>query len=207
MSTSTPSKSSQTQGPAWRVALFFPEQGGWTEADYLDLQGGPLVEYDNGCVEILDMPTKEHQRIVQFLFVLLQNYVHAHQCGEAFIAPLPVRLWARKYREPDVIFIDSTRSETDSYPDGADLVMEVVSAGNENRRRDLHVKLQEYAQAGIAEYWIIDAEDQTIIVNRLTDGQYSETRHGIDSIATSHRLLGLSVAVAEVIAAADGPRC
>lgn len=204
MSTSTPWKSSQPQGPAWRVALFFPEQGGWTEADYLSLQGGPLVEYDSGCVEILDMPTKEHQRIVQFLFVLLHNYVNAHQCGEAFVAPLPVRLWARKYREPDVIFIDSTRSETDGYPDGADLVMEVVSEGNENRRRDLHVKLQEYAQAGIAEYWIIDTEDQAIIVNRLTNGQYSETKHGIESIATSHRLPGLSVAVADAIAAANG---
>lgn len=207
MSTSTPSKSSQTEGPAWRIALFFPEQGGWTEADYLDLQGGPLVEYDGGCVEILDMPTKQHQRIVQFLFVLLQNYVNARRCGEAFIAPLPVRLWPRKYREPDVIFIDSTRSETEGYPDGADLVMEVVSEGHENRRRDLHVKLKEYAQAGIAEYWIIDVEDQAVIVNRLTSGQYIATRHSIDSIATSHRLPGLSVAVAKVIAAADGPRC
>ena len=59
--------------PAWRIALFYPKQGGWTEADYLALEGGPLVEFDSGCVEVLDMPTKEHQRIVQLLLILLQQ--------------------------------------------------------------------------------------------------------------------------------------
>jgi hypothetical protein len=48
--------------PAWRIALFYPEQGGWTETDYLNLDGGPLVEFENGFVEVLDLPTKEHQR-------------------------------------------------------------------------------------------------------------------------------------------------
>ena len=38
--------------PTWRVALFSPQQGGWTEAGDLALAGGPLVEYDDGCIEI-----------------------------------------------------------------------------------------------------------------------------------------------------------
>jgi len=33
--------------PAWRIALFFPQQGGWTESDHLNLDGGPLVEFDS----------------------------------------------------------------------------------------------------------------------------------------------------------------
>ena len=34
--------------PAWRIALFYPEQGEWTESDYLNLDGGPLVELESG---------------------------------------------------------------------------------------------------------------------------------------------------------------
>ena len=70
--------------PAWRIALFYPQQGGWSEADYLNLDGGPLVEFENGFVEVLDLPTKEHQRIVQFLFVLLRAFVSANSRGEVF---------------------------------------------------------------------------------------------------------------------------
>ena len=43
--------------PAWRVALFYPAQGSWSESDYLELSDGPLVEFDNGHIEVLDMPT------------------------------------------------------------------------------------------------------------------------------------------------------
>ncbi len=63
-----------------------------SEADYLNLDGGLLVEFENGFVEVLDSPTKEHQRIVQFLFVLLRAFVSANGRGEVFVAPLPVRL-------------------------------------------------------------------------------------------------------------------
>jgi len=206
MPTPAQSSSSNTQGPAWRVALFFPEQGGWTENDYLGLQGGPLVEYDQGCVEILDMPTKEHQRIVQFLFLLLQNYVSAHRCGETFIAPLPVRLWTGKYREPDVVFINSNRGETNGYPDGADLVMEVISEGNESRRRDLQIKPQEYAQAGVTEYWIIDPQQRRVIVNELSNQLYRSTTYELDSTAISQRLPGFNVPVSKLFQAADGPQ-
>ena len=59
---------------------------------------------------------------------------------------------------------------TDEYWEGADLVMEVVSSGDEDRRRDLNTKREEYAQARIAEYWIIDPHLEQITVLTL-DGQ------------------------------------
>ena len=48
--------------PTWRIALFYPQQGGWTEADYFELQGGPLVEYDDGCVEVLEIKPIEYAK-------------------------------------------------------------------------------------------------------------------------------------------------
>ena len=191
--------------PAWRIALFYPEQGGWTEADYFGLDGGPLVEFDEGSVEVLDMPTKEHQRIVQFLFVLMAQWVSEHHLGEVFIAPLPVRLWPRKFREPDVVFVANGRSETDGYPNGADLVVEVVSPGQENRRRDIEIKSVEYAQACIAEYWLVDPENRSMTIHRLSDNQYDKVTHNDASTVESVLIPGFKVSVAAILAAAAGP--
>ena len=72
------------------------------------------------------------------------------------------------YREPDVIFLAADRPErrAGEYPDGAALVMEVISPAREDRCRDEVVKRAEYPTAGIAEYWIIDP-DRAITVLRL----------------------------------------
>lgn len=191
--------------PAWRIALFYPEQGGWAETDYLSLEGGPLVEFENGFVEVLDLPTKEHQRIVQFLFVLLRTYVLGKKCGEVFVAPLPVRLSPGKFREPDIVFVDADRGEYKGVPDGADLVVEVISGGPDGRRRDTQTKVVEYAAAGISEYWIVDSEHETITINHLVKNSYDSVmllRRG--DLARSQRLPGFEVAVDEVLNSAAG---
>jgi Uma2 family endonuclease len=56
--------------PAWEVALLLPAQGEWSEDDYLWLTDHTrcLVELTDGRVEVLPMPTDEHQRIVLFLY-------------------------------------------------------------------------------------------------------------------------------------------
>lgn len=188
------------------MGVLFPPQGSWTEADYLELDSGKLVEFSNGCVEVLDTPTKEHQRIVRFLFGLLSEFVSAADLGEVFFAPLPVRLWPDKFREPDLVFVRHDRGDYRSYPEGADLVVEVVSEGEANRRRDLEIKPDEYCRAGIREYWIVDPQTSTITV-LAGDGQtYQERRvYRSGEMALSHSLEGLAVPVEEVLAAAGGP--
>ena len=48
-----------------------------------------------------------------------------------------------------------------------DIVIEIVSAGAENRRRDFLVKRQLYGKYGIEEYWIIDTENRYVLIHRL----------------------------------------
>jgi Uma2 family endonuclease len=79
----------------------------------------------------------------------------------------------------------------------------VVSEGEENRERDLEIKRREYAKAGIAEYWIVDPQEQRITVLVL-DGQTYRV-HGVfapGDQATSVLLPGFAVAVDAVFAAA-----
>lgn len=184
--------------PAWRVALLFPPQGSWTEQDYLALDAGNLVEYDEGCIEVLDMPTKAHQRLVRGLFVLLNSYVSQRSLGEVFFAPLPVRLWNKKFREPDIVFVSQNRTDYQGYPNGADLVIEVVSESPADRKRDLIVKLDEYCQAGISEYWIVDPAQSTIIVNTLQAAKYVPSMYLLGQTARSVLLDGFLVELAAV---------
>lgn len=189
--------------PTWEVALLFPRQGEWTEAAYLALDTNRLVELSDGCLEFLPMPLPFHQLIVEFLFTLLKAFVAAHASGQVFFAPLPVRLGSGKFREPDIIYLRPGRlSSPHAPPQGADLVMEIVSEGSENRKRDLETKRQEYAQAGIAEYWIIDPQEQRITVLTLDGPTYRVHGEFIPGQqATSVLLPGFTVAVAEVFAA------
>jgi Uma2 family endonuclease len=196
-----PLNRSEFAEPAWEIARLFPAQGLWSETDYLDLNTNRLVEYSQGRVEVLAMPTDEHQTIVAYLFTLLSSVAQALG-SKALFAPLRLRLKSGKFREPDLVMLfkaDDERRHND-YWDGADLVMEVVSPDDPDR--DWVVKRQEYAQAGIAEYWIIDPRDETVTVFKLEHGAYVEHgRFERGATATSALLADLKVDVAAVFEA------
>jgi Uma2 family endonuclease len=193
--------------PTWEVALAYPRQGEWTEAEYLELAETRFVELSDGCLEFLPMPVPFHQLIVKFLFQLLDMFVVARSAGTVLFAPLPVHLWEGKFREPDIVFLCPGRlTDPKRPPEGADLVIEVVSPDPDSRQRDLETKRTEYAQAGIREYWIVDPEERTVLVLTLAGTSYQEHgRFGGGATATSVLLPGFAVAVAAVFAAGQGP--
>ena len=153
--------------PAWDVSRIFPPQGQWNEEDYLNLPGNRLVELDQGRIEVLEIPSELHQSLVMFLYEVLVTYVRDHQLGKVLVAPLPVKLWDGKMREPDVMFMhrEHYAQRHENYWRGADLVMEVVSPNDRNR--DKIFKRQEYARAGIPEYWLVDPSERTVTVLHL----------------------------------------
>lgn len=202
-----PSKARRRRGrPAWEIALLFPEQGQWTEEDYLALDTNQLVELVDGCIEVLPVPPPLHQRLVRFLFRLLDAFVRAHAKGEVFFAPLPVQLWPKQMREPDVVYVRPGRiTDPRRPPEGADLVMEVVSEGEENRERDLVTKRAEYAKAKIGEYWVVDPEEKTVRVLRLSGKRYRvHGTFGPGDQAASALLPGFSVDVSALLTAGEG---
>jgi Uma2 family endonuclease len=197
---SSPTRTARRPQPTWEVAHLFPAQGDWTEEEYLALDTNHLVELSNGVLEVLPMPTTSHQLVVGFLYRLLLDFTAIAGLGMVVMAPLPIRLWRGKIREPDVLFSLQEHSEQirEEFWSGADLVMEVVSGSGEDRRRDLVEKRREYARAGIAEYWIVDPREENITVLRLSAKRYIV--HGIfgkGEMASSHLLTGFTVDVTE----------
>ena len=172
--------------PAWQVALLYPPQGSWTEQDYWELEGCRLIDFADGQVEVHEVPTREHQRMVLFLYRFFFAFIQGRYQGEVLTAPLPVHLWNDKYRGPDVVVVSSVRAEYCGYPDGADLVIEVVSDDRTSRRRDLEIKPNEYAKAAVPEYWIVDPQDQTIRVGRLAGDHHARpVNPGVASVPTT----------------------
>jgi len=174
-----------------------PLQGEWSEEHYLWLTDNTnrLIELNDGYLEVLPMPTDEHQTILLFLYELFLTYIRPIG-GKVLVAPLRVRIQPRKYREPDLLLLrsaDDTRRQN-RYWLGADLTVEVVSP--DKPERDLVQKRGDYAEAGIPEYWIVNPENATITVLRLEGEAYAE--HGVfgrDTTATSVLLAGFSIDV------------
>jgi Uma2 family endonuclease len=195
-------RKAQADGPTWEVAVLFPNQGQWSEADYLALETNHLIELCDGRLEVLPMPTTSHQWIVLYLYELLKAFAYPN-VGLVLTAPLRVRLWPKKFREPDVIFMLKAHLGRvhEDYWEGADLAMEVVSDDPESRKRDLEEKPLDYARAGISEYWIVDPKLQQITVLVLRGKKYSVAgEYKKDAEAVSRLLPGFSVQVASVFA-------
>jgi Uma2 family endonuclease len=92
---------------------------------------------------------------------------------------------------PDVVWISHERlaavEDAAGHLHGApELVVEVVSPGRENERRDREVKLGLYGRQGVQEYWIVDWQLQAVEVHRRVDGELrpATTLTGEDVLAT-----------------------
>ena len=90
------------------IVALLPQQGEWSDADYLWLSGqtNRLVELADGSIEVLPMPTKKHQAISRYLFLALLALMRSIG-GDVFYAPLRLRIRPRTFREPDLLLVRS----------------------------------------------------------------------------------------------------
>jgi len=179
-------------------------QGCWQDDDYLWLtdRSPRLVEFTDGYLELLPMPSRGHQRVLAFLFMAFRQFL-APAGGEALFAPLRLRVREGKFREPGLLAVRDAQDPRSGnrFWTGADVVAEVVSPDGEER--DLIDKRSDYAEAAIPEYWIVDRQTETIAVLKLeADGYVEHRAYGRGDEATSSTLAGFNVDVAQVFDAA-----
>ena len=187
-----------------------PSQGCWSDEHYLWLTDRTrrLIEYTDGRIEVLPVPTESHQLILLFLYRLL--YAHVEESpreGVVVTSGLRMRVREGKFREPDLLLLRdrSDPRRRDRFWLGADLVVELVSP--DDPARDLFVKRADYAEASIPEYWIVDPANETVAVLTLAGNAYVE--HGVfarGDTATSPLLDGVAVDVAALFDEAEPAR-
>ena len=183
------------------VAQLFPPQGEWTEEDYLRLPDtNRFIELSEGKLVIPEMPTYPYQCAVRELFIAIRMFVYDSELGEVCFAPLRVRLWPGKFREPDIVFMSAAHTDRigEDFWGVPDMVVEVLSPSTIlTDRRD---KFFEYAQAGISEYWMVDLEECTIEIYVLKQGAYKLLgKWGAGEVACSEVLAGFEVMVDAVV--------
>ena len=146
-----------------------------TVAD-LDLMPDDDNRYElfEGEVFVSRAPGLPHQRILTDLLVLFERHLKDHPIAKVW--PNPAVIFDDfNAAIPDIVFVSNEHIEAiasgEKVTGAPDLVIEIVSPGVENERRDRTVKRQAYSKFGVREYWVVDRYQQTIEVYQLEQGQ------------------------------------
>lgn len=186
---------------AWESLYGLKSLTGWSEAAFLALSRDRGLEFNDGTIEVLPVPTLSHQLIVGLFYRLLTSFVGDN--GLVLLPGYKIRVKSKtvSFREPDVVYMTAAQSRAagEQFTAGAELIAEVVSP--DDPARDYKAKRDEYAAANVPEYWILDPISRQIVVLILKDGRYAEHgRYGAGETAVSHRLPGFVVRVDDMLA-------
>ncbi|MBV8718178.1 MAG: Uma2 family endonuclease [Chloroflexi bacterium] len=174
------------------------------DLDRLDLPEGWRAEIIDGALYVSKAPGWDHQGVIVRLLRLLGDWADAH--SGAVNAGIGVIYADDDNVIPDVVWISAERlaqgldAAGHLYELGPELVVEVVSPGTENARRDREAKLALYSRRDALEYWIVDPIEQTVHQYQRAGGGPLQLRGivGPGEWLTSDLLEGFAVRVSEL---------
>jgi Uma2 family endonuclease len=163
-------------------------------------EDGNHYEIIEGQLFVSRAPSLTHQQIVFRLMFALGEHLRENPTG--MIWPGPGVIFSNFSGViPDVIYISNQRinqiASGDRVEGAPDLIIEVLSPGAENERRDRQAKRQLYAKYGVKEYWIVDPNKITVQIYRSTRLRLTATLTKKDDI-TSTLLPGFRCQVREI---------
>lgn len=164
---------------------------------------GKRYEVIEGELYVSKQPGAEHQFICGQLFRYLQEWNDRSEAGVALIAPGLVFAEDDDVA-PDVVWVSRERLQGMLDKAGhltkvPELVVEVLSPGKANERRDRRAKLGLYSRRGVLEYWIVDWMHRLVEVYRRERGalKLTATLYADDALE-SPTLPGFSCQVAKL---------
>ena len=130
---------------------------------------GNRYELIGGELFVSRAPSIPHQRIVHNLQMALGAYLLDNPVG--ILIPAPGVIFSDMSGViPDLVFVSEARQPEiavgERLTGAPDLVIEVLSPGPENMRRDRVVKRHLYGKYGVQEYWIVDPEQRSVAIYR-----------------------------------------
>lgn len=146
------------------------------------VKDGQKADLIDGVIYMASPDNFDANQLFMWLGFLLNGVVGKTGEGNIYGSRAAFRLAEHESPEPDLAFVRTERLDLvhRGFFDGPpDLAIEIVSP--ESVERDYDDKRQQYENAGVAEYWIIDELQQTITLLRLgKNGKYREvkTRNG-----------------------------
>jgi Uma2 family endonuclease len=170
--------------------------------DAIPYKEGYRYEIIEGELFVSCSPGLTHQMVSDNLVVLLRNFLKLNPIGVAVSTP---GLVLSEYSGviSDIVFFRRDQCDTivtnDRLSGPPALVVEILSPGSSNVRRDRVTKLQLYAKHGVPEYWIIDLRNSAVerYVNQESTLTLQETL-GEEETLTTPALPGFSCRVSEI---------
>ncbi|HAN46714.1 MAG TPA: hypothetical protein DCQ32_09220, partial [Cyanobacteria bacterium UBA8156] len=153
-----------------------PEQRIWVSADLALLpDNGDRYEIVEGELFVARAPHWQHQAVCLNFCVALKAWSQATAAGYVGMGTGMV-FGDQDNVIPDVVWLSRERytalvDESGHLRGAPELVIEVLSAGAENERRDREVKLKLYSIHGVQEYWLADWRLQQVAVYRRGGGR------------------------------------
>ena len=130
---------------------------------------GNRYEAIEGDAYVTPAPTFRHQRVSLRLLLALDRILEQPGHGVVVQAPFGVEFPSTgEGVQPDLLFVSEERREliSNAWLTGApDLAVEILSPSTAERDRGLKLRL--YERQGVREYWIVDADENTIDVWRF----------------------------------------
>ena len=153
----------------------------WTIYDVEVLPDNPAIQYEliAGDLLVTRIPHFRHQHICSRVAAALEIWSEKTGLGLAIINPGLI------YSDidsviPDVVWVSHNRlaqieDQSGHLTASPELVIEVLSSGKDNERRDKETKLKLYSIQGVQEYWIIDRFKKQVEIYRREQNQLSLT--------------------------------
>jgi len=175
----------------------------FTSADLQVLpQDNKRYEIIGGELFVSRMPHNFHQHVCTSISYLLEGWSRAGGGGRVLSAPGVV------FAEdddvvPDVAWVSEevwhrAFDAAGHFTVAPELVVEVLSPGPENERRDRDAKLKLYSRRGVKEYWIVDWQVRCVDIFRQKDGSLELVERLIGGTITSPNFPGLASSLAEL---------
>lgn len=192
----------------------------YSYADYLLWQFDERIELLKGRIfKMSPAPNTNHQKLSNNISSMITWEMKSFGC-QIFAAPFDVRLpisddinISKKYRnkakklpdgkimtvvQPDICVIcDDSKLDERGCVGAPDMVVEILSPGN--TQREMKDKFEIYQEAGVLEYWLVEPNDEFVIVYQLDKGIYIGSKPFTrDETVISKVLKGLTVAVNDI---------
>jgi Uma2 family endonuclease len=171
----------------------------WDAMPYGD---GNRYEIIEGELFVSCSPGLTHERVLVNLILLIGNFLQRSPIGET-VPNVGVILSDVSGVIPDLLVFLNEQRDTiitnDRLTGPPALVIEILSPGPTNIRRDRVTKRQLYAKHGVPEYWIVDPQNMTLerYVRQGSSLVLLETVENEDTLSTTS-LPGFSCKVSEI---------
>lgn len=180
-----------------------------TPAEYrahTNWERGYRYELIQGVLVVNPPPPPSHQVPNDVLGWLLRSYQESHPEGKALDETWPdfeVTLESG-YRIADRVIWCGLGRRPDVDTDTPAILIEFVSEGLSQWRRDYELKRDEYLAIGIKEYWVFDRFARTMTIFQLSSAGPIAQVLGENEVVRTPLLPGFELPLAKLLACSDG---